>query len=133
MGLEGLHNTKTTFHLFTSQPITRARCPSMQWRGQFLQRSKEYFPEEVRGEEDCDGPGQEMRNTSTTHCSSSLLARSRLSFCPSTSLEQQWQQCIYLMYLFQIQIFRLRFGWLATAGAAAAAQKIHDLSILLIL
>ena len=36
-----------------------------------------------------------------------LLAR---SFCQSTSLQELVKHCIYLMYLFQIQIFCLWFG-----------------------
>ena len=39
-----------------------------------------------------------------------LLARSRLFSCLFISLQQRRQQCIYLMYFFQIQIFCVRFG-----------------------
>ena len=35
--------------------------PSNAMARQLLQQAKEYFPREVRGEEDCDGPGQERR------------------------------------------------------------------------
>ena len=98
----------------------------MQWWGQLLQWPEEYFPGEVQGEKDCDVPGQERRNTSTWHSSSrmkdSLLARSRLSSCPSTSLQQQRQKCIYRMYIFQIQIFSPRFG------LAISSQSSHSCS-----
>ena len=106
------------------------KCPPMQWQGQLLLLPEEYFPGELPGEEDCDGPGQERRNTSNSHSSSrmedTLLARSRLSFYQSTSLQQLVRHCIYLIYIFQIQIFRL---WLGLAATAAAAQKLCDLSI----
>ena len=56
----------------------------MQWQGQLLLRPEEYFSGELPEEEDCDGPGQERRNTSNSHSSSrtedTLLARSML-FC----------------------------------------------------
>ena len=90
------------------------KCPTMQWQGQLLQRPEKYFPWEVSGEDDCNDPSQERRNTSNSRRFSriedSLLMRSRLSSRPSTSLPQQLQQCIYIMYLIQIQIFCLQFG-----------------------
>ena len=98
------------------------RCPSTQWRGQLLQRPEEYFHGEVQGEENRDGPGQERRNTSTSHSSSNLLARSRLSSCLSTSIQQQGKQCIYLMYLFQIQISCLRFGLASSSRSSRSCS-----------
>ena len=129
LGFNGFQNTKATFHLYTSQPIHK-KCPSMQWQGQLLLRPEEYFPWELPGEEDCDGSGQERRNTSNLHSSirmeDTLLAR---SLCHSTSLQQLVKHCIYLMYLFQIQFSVRGLVWLAAATGAAAAQKLHDLSI----
>ena len=125
LGVYGIQNTKTTFHLFTSQPIHK-KCPPIQWQGQLLLRPEEYFPGELIGEEDCDGPGQERRITSNSHSSSkmedNLLAR---SFCQSTSLQQLVKHCIYLMYLFQIQIFCLWFG---LAGSSHSSRSCSETS-----
>ena len=92
-------------------------------QGQLLLRPEEYFPGELPGEEDCDGSGQERRNTSNSHSSirmeDTLLAR---SFCQSTSLQQLVKHCIYLMYLFQIQIFCLWFG-LAGSSHSSRSQS----------
>ena len=124
-GVLGFTEYKDNFS-FVYLITNHKRCPLMQWRGQLLQQSNQYFPREVQGEKDWDGPGQERRNTCTSHSSSrmedSLLARSRLSSCTSTSLQQQRQQCIYLMYLCQIQIFCLWFG-LASSSCSCSESS----------
>ena len=103
--------------------------PPMQWQGKLLLRPEEYFPGELPGEEDCDSPGQERRNTSNSHSSNrmedTLLARSKLSSHQSTSLQQLVKQCIYLMYLFQIQIFCLWFG---LAGSSHSSRGCSESS-----
>ena len=86
------------------------------------------FPGELPGEEDCDSSDQQRRNNSNSHSSirmeDTLLAR---SFCQSTSLQQLVKHCIYLMYLFQIQISCPWFGLAgsshSTAVAAASQTK----------
>ena len=69
-------------------------------------------------------------NNSTSHNFSrredSLMARSRLPSCPSTILQQQ---CIYRCIFFRCKSSVCGLVLLAPAGAAAAAQKVHDLSI----
>ena len=84
------------------------------------------FPGELTGEEDCDGSGQERRNTPNSHSSirmeDTLLAR---SFCQSTSLQQLVKHCIYLMYLFQIQTF---CPWFGLAGSSYSSRSCLESS-----
>ena len=93
-----------TSQLFTYQSIHK-KCFPIQWQGQLLLRPEEYFPGELPGEEDCDGSGQERRNTSNSHSSirmeDTLLAR---SFCQFTSLQQLVKHCIYLMKRSRVRV-----------------------------
>ena len=51
--------------------------------------------------------------------------RSRLSSRPSTSLQQLVNQCIYLVYLIQIQIF---CPWFGLAGSSHSSSGCSESS-----
>jgi hypothetical protein len=54
-----------------------------------------------------------------------LLAR---SFCQSTSVQQLMKHCIYLMYLFQIQIFCPWFGLAGSSHSSHSSRSYSETS-----
>ena len=128
----GFHNTKTTFHLFTSQPFTRnaLQCND---KGSFCYGLRNIFL----------GSSQEKRTvtalarrgeTPPTHTAPAGWKTPcwQGPGCPPAhppAFGSWWSSSFILCIFFGYKSSACGLVWLAAATADAAAQKLHDLSI----
>mgnify|MGYP007103415570 CR=1 FL=1 len=131
-GFYGFQNTKTTFHLFTSQPNIRnaLQCNS---KGSFCYGQRNILLGSSQEKRTVTALGR--RGETPPTCTAPAGWRTPCwqgPGCPFANppASSSWWSIAFILCIF----FRYKssvFGlvWLAAATAAAAAQKLHDLSI----
>ena len=105
--------------LFVYITANHKKCPPSQWKGKLLLRPEEYFPGELPGEEDYGGPatGEEKHlQLAQLQQDAENPAGEVQAVLPPVNQPPAGGEAVYLF-------------WLAAARAAAAAQKVHGLSI----